>query len=109
MFPIPDLHIYQGLSQLSPDAAEEAKRHGDLEEEAVDHDEMADTHVTPEDVPGGHHHDAGQGRTVQVPTVRQCYICDNCVSPEDKVLTKVQSCQGLRGPEGGLLVLCQML
>ena len=71
MFPFSDLHIYQGLSQLSPDAAEEAKRHRDLEEEAVDHDEMTDTHVAPEDVPGGHHHDAGQGRAEQVTTVRR--------------------------------------
>ena len=78
MFPFPHLHIYQGLSQLSPDASEEAKRHGDLEEEAVDHDEMADTHVTPEDVPGGHHHDAGQGRAEQVTTVRCCCVISVC-------------------------------
>ena len=58
----PDLHIYQGLPQLPPDAAEEAERYGDLEEEAVDHDEMTDTHVTSENVPCGHHHDTSQCR-----------------------------------------------
>ncbi len=72
--PFPDPHIYQGLSQLSPDAAEEAKRHRDLEEEAVNHDEMADTQVTPENVPGSHHHDTGQGRAEKVTAVRRCYV-----------------------------------
>ena len=85
-----DLHVNHGLSDLPPHTAEEPQRHGKLEQEAIDHNEAADTHIARHDVLGGHHHDHGQGRA------------------EDQVLTKVQSGQGLASLQGGSLVLLEV-
>ena len=88
-------HLYDAPETLLPSPSidrvlEESEWHGELEQEAIDHDEAADTHVAGHDVLGSHDHHYGEGRA------------------EYRVLAEVESGQGLTCLQGGSLVFLEV-
>ena len=84
------MHIGEGQPHFSVDRAQEVEGDGELEEEAVDQDQVSDRHVARGDLLSGHVHDEPKGRA------------------EDGPLAKVEGGQAGLGLESGRLVLPQV-
>lgn len=82
-------HVKETLAEFAVDAAEEVEGNGELEDELIDHDEVADGEAPRGDSLGGHVHHSGEG------------------SGEDEVLTGIEICERGGNFDAGSLVVLQ--